>query len=86
MIVQSRGRYWAVSAVVPDKVVSEVVQDVHHVRGDVVHADQVGRHAVLALLSPLLPPGQSQVPHQMSLNLEGKERALSTDFTLDEFY
>ena len=86
MIVQSRGRYWAVSAVVPDKVVSEVVQDVHHVRGDVVHADQVGRHAVLALLSPLQPPVQPEVPHQVTLYLEREEGALSTDFTVEELY
>ena len=75
------------SAVVPDEVVSEVVQDVHHVRGDVVEADQVGRHrAVLALLCSLQPPVQSEVSHQVTLNREREETAASTDFTLEQFY
>ena len=74
------------SASVPDEAVGEVLQDVHHVRRDVVHADQVGRHAVLALLSSLQPPVQPQVPDEMTLNLERKERALSLDFTLEELY
>ena len=75
------------SAVVPDEVVCEVVQDVHHVRGHVVHAHQVGRlRAVLALLSPLQPPVQPEVSHQVTLKLERKETAAPTNFTLDQFY
>ena len=74
------------SSGVPDEAVGEVLQDVHHVRRDVVHADQVGRDAVLALLCSLQPPVQPEVADQMTLNLERKERALSLDFTLDEVY
>ena len=77
---------WAVSAGVPDEAVGEVLQDVHHVRLDVVDTDQFRGHAVLTLQCPVEPPSNSQSFDQMLLDLERKERGFSIQNTAHQLY